>query len=408
MSHPIKKFLLVISITFLLTGCWSRSELNDLAIVVAIGIDKDEDGEYLVSTQIVNPAEIASQSGSGAGTINYSPVTTYQTKAHTVMGAMRQLTTISPRKLYVAHIRMLVIGEEVAKEGIKDILDFLSRDHEFRPDFYITVTKNATAKEVLSVYTELEKIPANKLFDSLKMSEKNWAPTKGVFLDELMTNLVLDGKEPVLTAVTVKGDFKIGENQKNVQEMIQDAQLKYENIGVFKGDKLVGWLNTEESKGFNYIMGTVENTVGYISCPNGGHITKEQKNSKSKITQKMINGKPEIFVNIWTESNIAEVNCEIDLTLDTIKELEKRGSEEIEQHANRVIEKTQKEFQSDIFGFGELIHRKNPTAWKTLKENWNETFATMPIHVDVNLKFRRFGTIENSFIEEVGSSNEDN
>ncbi|WAA12709.1 Ger(x)C family spore germination protein [Fervidibacillus halotolerans] len=398
-------FLLVITV---LTGCWSRRELNDLAIVVAIGIDQAENGQYLVSAQVVNPAEIASQSGSGAGTINYSPITTYQAKADTIVEALRKITTVSPRKIYVSHIRMLVIGEEVAKNGIANVLDFFSRDHEFRTDFFITVTKDTTAEKVLSVYTELEKIPANKLFNSLEMSERYWAPTRGVFLDELLSDLILEGKEPVLTAITITGDYETGEEETNVQEIIQDAQLKYENIGVFKKDKLVGWLNTEESKGFNYITGTVNNTVGHMSCPDGGKFSKEQIVAKSKITPKIVNGKPEIFVHIWTESNIAEVNCQIDLSkMETIKQLEKLASGEIEKHANLAIEKAQKEFQSDIFGFGDLIYRKNPKTWKKLKDHWDEAFSAMPVHVKVDVHIRRFGTIENSFLEELNSTSEE-
>ncbi len=390
-----------------LTGCWSRRELNDLAIAIAIGIDKAEDGQYLVSTQIVNPGEIAAKTGGGGGA-KYTPVTTYQAKAGSIMEGMRKLTTVSPRKIYVAHIRMLVIGEELAREGIKDVLDFFSRDHEFRTDFFIVVAKEDRAEEVLSTLTQLEKIPANKMFASLEMSEKSWAPTKGVFLDELISNLVSEGIEPVLTAITVIGDEEIGASSENVHEIKPPAELRYENLGVFKKDKLIGWLDKNESKGFNYIIGNVTNTVGPLSCPKGGEIITEQIRTKADIKGKVKNGKPEITVDIWAESNIAEVNCQIDLTKpETVTELEHIANKRVKEVANIAINKAQKELQSDIFGFGEAIHRADPKEWKKLKKNWDETFTQLPVHVKSNFKIRRLGTVGNSFLEEMKTDKEE-
>lgn len=400
-------FIILILICTTLTGCWSRRELNDLAIAIAIGIDKAEDGQYLVSTQIVNPGEIAAKTG-GGGTVNYTPVTTYQTKAGSIMEALRKLTTISPRKVYVSHIRMLVIGEEVARDGIKDVLDFFSRDHEFRTDFYIVVAKENRAEEVLSTLTQLEKIPTNKMFASLEMSEKSWAPTKGVFLDELISKLVSEGIEPVLTAVMIIGDEEKGVSSENVQEIIPPAELRYVNLGAFKKDKLIGWLDKNESKGFNYIIGNVKSTVGPISCPKGGEIVLEQIRTKADIKGKVKKGKPEITIDIWAESNIAEVNCQIDLTKpETVTELERITNERVKELVNFALEKAQKELQSDIFGFGEAIHRANPKAWKKLRKNWDETFAEMPVHVKANFKIRRLGTVGNSFLEEMEPNKEE-
>lgn len=37
--------------SLLLSGCWSRNEINDIAVVTAIGIDKQKD-QYTVSLQV--------------------------------------------------------------------------------------------------------------------------------------------------------------------------------------------------------------------------------------------------------------------------------------------------------------------------------------------------------------------
>lgn len=69
--------MLIMLIVFLLltTGCWNGRELNELAITLAIGLDRTMDGQYLVTAQVANPGEVATGKG-GGGTS--SPVIIYQ------------------------------------------------------------------------------------------------------------------------------------------------------------------------------------------------------------------------------------------------------------------------------------------------------------------------------------------
>lgn len=161
MIRKLLSLLLPILLLTLLTGCWNSRELNSLAIAVALGIDKVGD-HYMVSAQVVVPSNIASSKGG-----DDVAVTMYKSEGKTVFEALRRMTTVAPRKIYLPHLRVLVLGEELAKEGIAKPLEFLSRDHEPRTDFFIVVAKHLTAENVLKVMTPLEKIPANKMYSSL-------------------------------------------------------------------------------------------------------------------------------------------------------------------------------------------------------------------------------------------------
>lgn len=380
------------------TGCWNRRELNELAIEVAMGIDKSG-GQYRITTQVVDPGEVAARKG-GTGR---TPVTVYQATSGTLFEARRKMTTMSPRKIYLAHLRMVVIGEELAREGISEFLDFLTRDHEQRPDFFIVVAKGTSAENVLKILTPLEKIPANKLFYSLQTSEKAWAPTSSVTLDVLISDLVSTGKHPVLTGLEIKGDQEAGESKKNIEEIAAPAQLQYSGLGVFKKDKLVGWLNEAESKGYNYIMDNVKNTVGVIRCPKGGKAGLEVIRSKAVMKGKVKNGKPEADVEIRLEVNVGEVDCkDLDLTqTNTIYEMEARSEQRVKEITEKAIKKAQKKYKADIFGFGEAVHRANPKFWKRIEKNWDQEFVDLPVNVKVDVKIRRTGTVSQSFLKEL-------
>jgi len=391
-----KCIVTLLFLTLFLSGCWDRRELNELGIAMAIGIDKIEN-EYVISAQVVVPSEVSMKGSTGR-----SAVTLYTAPGETVYEAIRKMTKNAPRKMYPGHLQILVINEDLAKEGIAESLELLSRDWELRSDFYVVVTKDITATEVLNVTTPIENIPANKMFNSLKTSEKNWAGTEGVILDELVTNLISDGKEAVLTGIRVLGNKETGTSKQNVESITPSTRIEYDNLAVFKGDQLVGWLNEEESRGYSDITNTVKKTVTSISCPKEGKIIIDIFRFHSKIVGSINKGEPEVDIKIEAEGNIGEVLCSIDIMEpETIDKLEKIYEEEVKEIIHQTIESVQKQYQSDIFGFGEAIHRSNPKEWNEMKEHWDEKFSDLTVNVHIDMKIRRVGTVNNSFLKKI-------
>jgi len=391
----MKKHISVLLIlSFVLAGCWDGRELNELAITLALGIDKVDD-KFRVTAQVVVPSEVSMKQSSGRST-----VTLFQAEGETVYEAFRKMTIDTPRKIYPGHLRVLVIGEELAKEGVGESLDLLSRDWEFRSDFFVVIAKEMSAGEILNVTTTMESIPANKMYNTLKTSEESWAGTKGVTLDEFLVNIVSDGKEAVLTGIQVVGNQELGSSKQNVETITPAARIQYDHLAVFKKDKLVGWLNESESRGFNDITNSVKSTVTSIACPQGGKASIEVIRFKSKMKGSVKKGEPQVEINIQVEGNVGAVECKIDLTeKKAIDELEKVYEKEVEEIIQQTIETVQKQYKTDIFGFGEAIHRSNPETWKKSKDQWNEKFIDLIVDVKVDLELRRTGTLDNSFLQ---------
>ncbi|NYF24411.1 Ger(x)C family spore germination protein [Sporosarcina sp. JAI121] len=391
----MKRHMIVLLILSLfLTGCWDKRELNELAITVAMGIDKVED-EFQLTAQVVVPSEVSMKQSSGR-----SPVTLFQAKGETVYEALRKMTISSPRKIYPGHLRMLVIGEELAQEGIGESLELLSRDWELRSDFYVVVAKDKTAAEILNVSTPIESIPANKMFNTLKTSENSWSATKGITLDDLISDLISDGQNPVLSGIYITGNEESGSSKQNVESITPSAQILYDYLAVFNKDKLVGWLTERESIGYNYITNSIKTTVTSVSCPEKGKASIEVIQFKSDMKGKINKGEPEVDVNIQVEGNVGSVECHINLKEPvTIEELEKIYEKEVKESIDQTIETAQKQYKTDIFGFGQAIHRSNPKTWKKIKEQWDEKFTDMVVNVEVDLKLRRTGTVNKSFLK---------
>lgn len=386
--------ILLLSLCALLTGCWSRRELNDLAIVVGMGIDAADGGRYEVSVQIVDPGEIT-KSNSGSGR---APVTVYSSDGKTLAEAIRRLTTITPRKSYFSHLRILIISEELAKQGIGETLDYMSRNQEFRTDFYISISREVPAKQMLSLMTPLEKIPATKMLNTLEVAEREWSPVVTVTLDELIRNMRHEGKHPVLTGFRIKGDPEAGAIKENVETITPAANIQAWGLAVFRHDKLVGWLNEEESKGYTDLVDQLNRTIVEVGCPKGGRLAVEITRSKTKLEGSVRNGEPEAKVFVRAEGNVADVQCQIDLIqTGTIVKIEKEVEKMLQKHMEVSLAKAQT-MQTDIFGLGEAIHRADPDYWKQAKTDWNRLFADLSVQIEVDVSIRLVGTITESHL----------
>lgn len=78
------------------------------------------------------------------------------------------------------------------------------------------------------------------------------------------------------------------------------------------------------------------------------------------------------------------------------KELENQIEEAIKKEIEAVVKLAQNRYECDLFGFGEIVHRKYPHYWKQVKNNWNEEFCNMSVDIEVVSKIRRTGLFKDS------------
>ena len=137
------KKIIILSIILLplLTGCYNYRELNNLSIVTAISIEKNND-LYKVTVQVVNPRKDTDTSKG-----NQPSFITYNKTSKSIQQALREMIKDSPNKIYASHIQLIIIDEDLAKDGISPILDFLIRDPEFRDEFYVLIAQDKNILE---------------------------------------------------------------------------------------------------------------------------------------------------------------------------------------------------------------------------------------------------------------------
>lgn len=386
-KHKVS-FILLLSVLLLLGGCWNKRELNELAIVTAVGVDKSDE-LFEISVQIVSPSQVASNKASGIQV----PVFTYHAKGKSLFDAIRKLTALTPRKPYYAHAQIIIIGEEMAEEGMNSILDLFQRDPEGRSDFNFIVSHDSTAQEILSVLTPLEDVPASKMFKSLKVSEAVLGTTESVILDDLIQSLGSIDHSAVLPSIHIYGDADAGDFSSNIEKIDSPAQLKYGGLAIFKNYKLIGYLTEQESRDYNFLNNNIKSTFEIIACPEEGKISTEIINSSTKMTGHFQNDVPSISIKLDIEQNVAEVSCSLDLTKSkTIDALNKETSRQIKERLERTLQTIQQTYQADLLKFSNVLHREDYQAWNRIKKNWQTLYPNLEVQIEVDVHTKGVGT----------------
>lgn len=147
---PISLYLIIASISFL-SGCWSQKELNELAIISATSIDKNEEGKYIKTIQLINPSNVAGGLQGGGG--GQSPaVTVYSATGDSVLEAHFNASAKISRKLYHSHANLIVLSEDVVREdGLENVLDAFERDPEIRSTARVVIAHNTKVKICLNL-----------------------------------------------------------------------------------------------------------------------------------------------------------------------------------------------------------------------------------------------------------------
>ena len=401
--------LLLISLIFIIfSGCWSRKEIETLAFVTMLGVDK-EGSDLLVTAQIALP-ESGGENGGGA---NEPGVWNVIGRGKTIGEAHHDLTRFVGRQIFLSHVRAIIIGEELAKAGITEIIDYFNRHWQFRGTHWVAVAKGK-ANDIMQVESKLTTMPALYINDMFVNADETSLAPKVTFLDfvrQMVSTAKCQPYAPVLHLFNVEKGRKNEFTQQPLQEGMgqQESEgedsgtgqngapaeaLSLEQVAVFKGDRLVGWLNEEETRGLLWIQGKVSRGTMVLKDTffGSGTITLLSTFARSKVVVKPKGESVKIDIFISQEGNLLEQTVGVDFSApENTEVLNQRVAALIKRETEAVLFKLQKQLNSDIAGIGIAVREQQPEIWANL--NWEEEFSDVEINIHVAANLRRTGEI---------------
>lgn len=374
-----RKVVIFLAFALLLsaTGCWDMLDIEKEGFVLTLGIDTIKSQEQRISEgtpevppdQVHVTLEILSphlmKKKEGKATLVLSQ------EAGTVEEALRLAQAQIARKINLSHLRAVIVGEDFARKGIKELIDYLEKHPRVADRIRITFIQDKRAEDVIRIPLVSEKSVADII---TKMGE----------LDVFYAfHCPLNFNEFLVLLKTNNGTCYATRHY-----LSETGWLIKSGAAVIKDWKLAGWLDAYAVRSANWITGKT-NQATVTAQAGEMRVTYNIVRTKTSTEPHLVNGQPRFAVKIKTDGHLAQLeNSPRQIDQKILKELEGAIAERIKGEAEKALAEAQQKYQADYLNIGQSLFNTYPAVYQNI--NWPEAFPLVPVEVRVEAHITRF------------------
>ena len=380
----MKKIKFLILLLPLLSGCYNYRELNELGITTAVSIDYKDNNFYVIA-EVINPIKQQDASSS-----NNSPFVNYNSSSSSLQDAFRKTVLESPRQLYAAQLEIIVLSEEVVNNHLEEVLEYFARNPEARTEIKMIVAKTEDSTKAITLQTLLTSLSSSNIINSLDLQSKVLGMAYPVTLNELLNMYIDPYLEVVLPSMALYGNYEIGDEKENITTSSPKAIVKIDGSTITKDNKILGYLDLEESKTLNLINGKLKETIIKMNYYDGYIIFEP---NRIKVSRELDIKNNIIKINISGYSKTKEIQSNINLKdPKEVEKLNKALNMELEKKITDTFNSIREKYGTDVFGFQELYYRTNYKYFKENCTNWYEDiYPKIKLEVKANVRLYEKG-----------------
>lgn len=381
----MKRIKFLILLLPLLSGCYNYRELNELGITTAVSIDYKDNNFYVIA-EVINPIKQQDASSS-----NNSPFVNYNSSSSSLQDAFRKVVLESPRQLYAAQLEIIVLSEEVVNNHLEEVLEYFARDPESRTEIKIIVAKTEDSTKAITLQTLLTSLSSSNIIKSLDLQSKVLGMSYPVTLNELLNMYIDPYLEVVLPSMTLYGNYEIGDEKENITTSSPKAIVKIDGSTITKDNKILGYLDLEESKILNLINGKLKETIIKMNYYDGYIIFEP---NRIKVSRELDIKNNIIKIDISGYSKTKEIQSNINAKdPKEIEKLNKALNMELEKKITDTFNSIREKYDTDVFGFQELYYRTDYKYFKENCTNWYEDiYPKIKLEVKANVRLYEKGS----------------
>ncbi|EEG76852.1 Ger(x)C family spore germination protein [Dethiobacter alkaliphilus] len=368
----IRKVLATALIVFFLAGC-GAVQIENRAFVTAIGLDLADEGStgrYLVTIEVFRPGTMQSNT-------QQPPVIILSVATDNFEMALEQLQSRLATRISLAHLTLVIVGEEAAKEfDFREVTDYFHRHPEIQMRARLMAAQDKRALDILKTeplyreYISQELVAMAEMWPYVSLARRN------PFFD-FVADLRRTGGRGLLPRVmkSDEGEFIIRHGS-----------------AVFDNYKLVGWLSSEETQAINWLMEDVQ--VPVTASFQGEEYSYLTKDIRTKIIPEIEDDKVRFHISIETDGILRQqLGHHVDMSDPAnVSGVESALAQTIEGQVRSAVDKAQQDFGTDYLGFQSILRRHHPQAHQRL--DWDKIFPHIPVSIAVESHLSRFGKIE--------------
>ena len=391
MVHPRRLLAAALVITAFLTGgCWDRKEIENRGYIVGAAIDHaspEAKGRYdldrafqQVGTRKYRLSyELPNFKKGDSGEQGGYESKVFSAEGETVYAASRAIASKGYLPVFLEDLQVLLISEEVAREGIKEIFDVFLRYPGMRRRATILITKGRAE-------------------DFLKRKPKTGTALNGLNYPKLATTV---RKVPTLASFSEFGYFSDAIRSKQGFSApviyMEGDEIKAAGAALFNSKgQMVGIADEYETVGGKIWRNKFPQGAIMVSHPDKPETIAVFDVNESKTTVKPdFSGDTVRFIvegefggTIGESEPVEEKPYSDEKNQNAIAQA---VAAELTNHAYAVLKKEQT-VHADTFELGGLIRRKNPKYWEKIKDRWeDEIFPTVEADVTITVKITGSG-----------------
>ncbi|MEK5396074.1 Ger(x)C family spore germination protein [Paenibacillus sp. FSL K6-2859] len=236
-------YILMISLSLLLTGCWDIREVQDINYISAIGVDY-KDGEYIIYAQMLDFSSVAKQEGGGAS--QEIPVWVGKGRGKNLADALLDIYKTNQQYLSWGQVTALVLTESVLEpERMEQVFDITNRSEEIRYTKWVYGT-HGELKDLFTTTPFFKLSPLHSLLHEPMESYKQLSfirPTQ-------FNDFIIHYREKAATAVLPTLSITSANWS---EDMRQHPILEIDGAFLIKNKESKGWKKRKELLGIRWL-----------------------------------------------------------------------------------------------------------------------------------------------------------
>ena len=363
--------IIVVALIALVMASFKGNDILDRAIILGVGIDKDDDG-LKMTAEVVSPGNGQDQVGT------FSKTVTVQGK--TVGQAIQNVAQRTGKEASLGQCVVIVLGQELYETAdFSDVIDYFINHNSFKESAVICCCEG-TAVELFNNSDALSQSVSLSIAAMLLDEAKKIGIDTNSLLQYARSQQELDK-----TGFLNKIKFVPSENKDAQDPDKTQGFFTYREIAVFRENNFVCDLSEQEVKGMSLFLTKTEGD-SFVSEQDGVKITI-QVNSKD-VEQKLNGDEMEISITMsvrLARTDSDEVTGAITAKKD--KEIDSKVLQDVKEQATVLAElflNKQAEYNFDLLKFHEAVRRKEGSSKELAQKPTSDFAVKLKIEVKEN------------------------
>lgn len=395
---PGPRFLCLFLMLPLLSGCWDQISVDNRAYVVAIGLDKGEDNNLIVTFLISNP-EFSKQEGPTSEPSH--EVITFP--AIDFITAKNTANSVIAKQISYHMLITFIVSEKLAEDTnfIRYMYD-VTKEREIKRNVAMIITKEDVNTFIKENKPQLE-TRVHKYYDFILENANKAGLIPNFKLHSFFAITEADADIFLTPYATTKKDNetknKVGEDEFLAGQLNVDGhsnKTQFLGSAVFKEGKMIGKLNGEETRLTIMLNETLEMGEIYSSFPDPINpqytiSTRMMKYGKNTVKMDLNRYTPTIDVTIPLYLDILSIHSMETYNNGNIDLLRTNIEETIKKKMEKLVQKTQEDFKGEPFGWSLVARKHFWTRQDYENYDWMKSYPKMKVNIKVDVFIGTFG-----------------